>query len=128
MARKTEVGQALGLLVRHPSTTLPEPPCELGKHGRDLWNGIVRDYEFGDRGSIETLAQACAAADRAATFAARIKRDGITIPNQSGGFRDHPLIRHELAARAFVVSALARLGLDLEPTKLANRPGGLRTA
>jgi hypothetical protein len=105
--------------------TLPEPPCKLGTAGMDLWRGIVSSYEFSDRGSLETLSQACAAADRAAQMARRIDRDGVTLQNETrGGFREHPLIRHELAARAFVVSALARLGLDLEPVKGMGRPGG----
>jgi hypothetical protein len=114
----------LAVIPQHPGATLPAPPVKLGKTGMDLWRGVVSAYQFDDRGSLETLAQACSAADRAAQMAARIDRDGVTILNQTGGFREHPLIRHELAARTFVVSALARLGLDLEPVKGMGRPSG----
>ena len=38
-----------------------------------------------------------------------------------------PLLKHELAARAFVVRTLARLGLDLEPVRAGpGRPPGAR--
>jgi hypothetical protein len=36
--------------------------------------------------------------------------------------RDHPGLKHELAARAVVVRTLARLGLDLEAVKPVGRP------
>jgi hypothetical protein len=41
--------------------------------------------------------------------------------------RDHSLIKHEIAARSFVVRTLARLGLDLEPVRAGpGRPAGAR--
>jgi hypothetical protein len=104
----------------------PKPPCDLGEVGLSLWRDIVTAYEFDDRGSYETLAQACAAADRAAACAAQIEKDGVLIRTK-GGMRDHPLIKHEIAARSFVVRTLARLGLDLEPVRAGpGRPAGAR--
>jgi hypothetical protein len=114
----------LAIVAQHPGATLPQPPCKLGPAGMDLWTSIVCAYEFGDRGSLETLGQACSAADRAAEMAAQIDRDGVAIRTKTG-LRDHPLLKHELAARAFVVRALARLDLDLEPVRAGpGRPGG----
>jgi hypothetical protein len=108
----------------HPGLTLPEPPIKLGLVGMSLWRDVLVAYEFSDRASYETLAQACSAADRAAEMAAQIDRDGVAIRTKAG-LRDHPLLKHELAARAFVVRALARLGLDLEPTRPGpGRPSG----
>jgi hypothetical protein len=43
------------------------------------------------------LQQICAAADRVAEFALTIARDGPTIRTKTG-LKDHPLLRHELAA------------------------------
>jgi hypothetical protein len=41
----------------------------------------------------------------------------MVIETKAGVLREHPLIPHELAARAFAVRALAKLGLDLEPMR-----------
>jgi hypothetical protein len=38
------------------------------------------------------------------------------------GPRDHPLLKHELAARSFVVRTLQRLGLNMEAVKPTGRP------
>jgi hypothetical protein len=92
------------------------PPPNLGAIGRSLWADIVSVYEFGDRASYETLAQACCAADRAESCRKQIDADGELIQTKMG-WRDHPLLKHELAARSFVVRTLARLGLDLEPLR-----------
>ena len=106
----------LAVVRPEPSTLSPQPPANLGPTGRALWASIVAGYEFSDAGSIETLAQACSAADRAAELATQIDADGVMIHTKFGG-RDHPCLKHELAARAFVVRSLARLGLDLEPVR-----------
>jgi hypothetical protein len=36
--------------------------------------------------------------------------------------RDHPLLKHELAARGFITKSLHRLGLDVEPIGRIGRP------
>jgi hypothetical protein len=46
----------------------------------------------------------------------QIDQDGECIRTKTGP-GDHPLLKHELAARAFVVRTLGRLGLDLEPVR-----------
>jgi hypothetical protein len=38
-------------------------------------------------------------------------------------WKEHPLVKHELAARSFVVRTLARLGLDVDHAKPVGRPG-----
>jgi terminase small subunit-like protein len=114
----------LAIVADHPGATLPQPPLKLGAAGMSLWRDVLAAYEFSDRGSYETLAQACSAADRAAEMAAQIDQDGVVLRTKTG-LRDHPLLKHELAARAFVVRSLARLGLDLEPVRPGpGRPGG----
>jgi hypothetical protein len=112
----------LAVVTPLPANNLPRPPCKLGATGLSLWRDILSAYDFGDRASLETLAQACASADRAEACRKQIDSDGELIRTKTG-VRDHPLLKHELAARAFVVRSLARLGLDLEPVRpAAGRP------
>jgi hypothetical protein len=107
---------------RQNGLQFPKPPSNLGKTGADLWNRVHSESVIDDVGGVETLAQICAAADRAAELGARITADGAVI-RVKGIPRPHPCLRDELAARAFVVRGLARLGLTLEPLKPVGRPG-----
>jgi hypothetical protein len=102
----------------------PRSPIKLGPIGQSLWDDIVSSYEFSDRASYETLAQACSAADRAERCREAIDADGEVVKVRGGGLRDHPLLKHEITARSFVVRTLARLGLDLEPVRGMGRPPG----
>jgi hypothetical protein len=52
-----------------------------------------------------------------------IDRDGELIRGKAGA-KEHPLLKHELAARAFVCRTLQRLGLDVEAIKPQGRPPG----
>ena len=103
------------------STDADAPPSTLGKAGAKLWHALMSEYDIHDAGGLEMLAQACGAADRVTEYSAAIDRDGCTVRGKSG-VKEHPLLKHELAARAFVVRTLARLGLDLEPIKSVGRP------
>ena len=67
--------------------------------------------------------QICSAADRAAEYAAAIDHDGPMIATKHGP-KEHPLLKHELAARSFVVRGLQRLGLNVEAVKPIGRPAG----
>jgi hypothetical protein len=102
--------------------TLVSPPANLNKTGRTLWQSIMSEYDIRDSGGMQMLLQICEAADRVAEFSAVIKRDGVVVRTKSGP-RDHPLLKHEQAARSFVVRSLQRLGLDVEPIKAIGRPG-----
>jgi hypothetical protein len=114
----------LHVIPPRPSPDLATPPGQLGAVGMSLWNDIVAAYEFSDRGSYESLYQACCAADRAASLRVAIERDGEVIKTKAG-LKDHPCLKHELANRAFVTRALARLGLDLEPVLARGRQPGV---
>jgi hypothetical protein len=94
-----------------------EPPRELGRHGRELWNAVQREYAITDIGGIELLAQACAAEDRAEALADAIAVDGAVVRSRTGVPRSHPACKDELACRAFVVRTLERLGLNVEVIK-----------
>lgn len=97
------------------------PPRPLGVHGLALWTAVQSEYAVEDAGGVELLAQACAALDRAEDCRAQIDRDGSVIRSKAG-LRDHPLLKHELANRAFVTRAIGRLGLDVEAVRSIGRP------
>ena len=110
------------LTVVEPGTTLPQPPRPLGKHGSELWRRVQAEYMVRDTGGAEILMQACAALDRAEALSECITTDGEVIYGKVGP-RAHPAIRDEIANRAFVVRALAKLGLNYEAIKPVGRPG-----
>jgi hypothetical protein len=64
------------------------------------------------------LTHAAQALDRAEKYAEQIDAEGATIETKHG-LKEHPLLKHELAARAFVVRTLQRLGLDVENQNVA---------
>ncbi len=71
------------------------------------------------------LFQICSAADLASEYAATIVRDGGPAVRTKSGIKEHPLVRHELAARSFVVRSLHRLGFDVvAPRTEFGRPSG----
>jgi hypothetical protein len=97
------------------------PPRKLGDHGMSLWSMIMNEYNIDDRGSIEILVQLCLSLDRAEECAQQINEEGPTIMTK-GGMKEHPLLKCELANRAFVCRSLQRLGLNLEAVKPIGRP------
>jgi hypothetical protein len=109
-------------VVKSLDTNLASPPGVLEKTGATLWRTIMAEYDIADCRGREMLFQICRSADRAAEYGAIIDRDGPVISTKNGP-REHPLAKHELAARSFVVRTLARLGLNVEPIKAMGRPG-----
>lgn len=102
-----------------------KPPRKLGRHGENLWRTIMTEYRIEDAGGIEMLLSACQQLDRAESCREIIDQDGEIIRNKKIGAREHPLLKHELAARSFVVRTLQRLGLDVEAVKPMGRPAGM---
>src|SRR5262249_33244064 len=74
------------------------PPRTLGYHGASLWNRIMCEYAITDAGGRELLALACQQLDRAEALKAQIDAEGEVIQTRNGP-KDHPALRHELAAR-----------------------------
>jgi hypothetical protein len=113
-------------LVQPPATSpqlVATPPRPLGLHGTKLWESIHREYAIHDAGGVEMLASACASLDRAEQLRECIDAEGPLI-RIKGGLRDNPLLKHELAARAFVVRTIQKLGLNFEPLLTPGRPPG----
>jgi hypothetical protein len=117
-----------------PTLTLIEPGSagggggphrKLGKAGTALWGRVQSEYRIEDAGGSELLLQACSALDRAEALAERIAVDGETFRTRLGVPKSHPAIKDELAARAFVVRTLERLGITSENVKPVGRPGAV---
>jgi hypothetical protein len=112
------------LTVVDPASTDAEPPPTLLEAGRRLWTRVLAEYDVSDVAGREMLLQCCTMADRAEGLARDVERDGAVIHTRSGP-RDHPGLKHELAARAFICRTLVRLGLNWEPLHLhSGRPPG----
>src|SRR5262245_1690231 len=111
-------------LVRPTDATDDAPPRTLGNHGMNLWNRITSEYEITDAGGRELLVLACQQLDRAEALKVQIDQEGEVVQTRNGP-RDHPALRHELQARAFVAKTLLRLGLNVEPVRpVPGRPAG----
>ncbi len=93
-----------------PTVIRPEPPSELRRHGRSLWEGVLDEFNILDKGGLAVLEQACALADLAAELALAIEKDGIMVPSSTGS-RSHPAIRDEISCRTAVARLLAQLGI-----------------
>ena len=107
-----------------PITTTSRPPRKLGTPGLSLWDSIMSEYQIEDRGGIELLMQACEAADRVAQLGQKIDADGLMLESRTGP-KSHPLLKDEVANRAFICRTLERLGLNLEAVKPMGRPSGV---
>jgi hypothetical protein len=111
-----------------PAANGNAPPRTLGHHGQSLWDRVLSEYDMHDVAGRELLTLACQALDRTEALREAIDRDGELIVSRTGGLREHPSIKPELANRAFVVKTLTKLGLDLEPLRTGPgrppQPGG----
>jgi hypothetical protein len=77
-----------------------------------LWSTLLAEFEFDNAASLETLHQACAAADRAEACRVQIAADGVLIRTKTG-VRDHQA-RHrgQGPVRAHPGPARLRFGAD----------------
>jgi hypothetical protein len=116
MAKKPKL-ELVGPTTADPSA----PPATLGKAGRSVWQSIMNDYSISDAGGLAILAQIAGAYDRIAECAEIIAREGAVIRTKHGP-KEHPLLRTELGCRSFIIRAVHRLGLDVEPVKPVGRP------
>jgi hypothetical protein len=125
MAKKPPKLILIGSEQPGPRPSPLDPPVTLGPVGRELWGRIHRDFVVDDASGLEMLFQVCSAADLASDYAATIARDGGPAVRTKSGIKEHPLVRHELAARSFVVRSLHRLGFDVvAPRNELGRPSG----
>jgi hypothetical protein len=109
-------------MVQPSPDDCPMPPRPLGLSGFALWRDVHHQYTIEDAGGVELLYSACEARDRLDQIGQEIARDGVVIRTKHG-IKDNPLIRHEVALRAFIVKTIERLGINLEAVKSVGRPG-----
>src|SRR5262245_39598355 len=104
--------------------TAAEPPANLGPTGCHLWRTVLAQYDIHDAGGLLLLEQCAFAADRAERLRIEIDRDGEILHGRAGP-REHPGLKGELAARAFITRTLVKLGLHVEPPRSGpGRPPG----
>src|SRR5262245_29851689 len=101
--------------------TTTRPPADLDVAGRQRWSAIVRDHAVRGAGNLAMLHQAAKALDAAEKYAEIVAKDGPVLSSKSGP-RDHPLIRHQLAARALACRLLSRLGVVDVAKRAVGRP------
>src|SRR5262249_35809213 len=99
----------------------PNPPRKLGEAGESLWFRVQSEYRIEDVGGGGLLIQACLEQDRVEELAATITQDGARVMTKTG-LKDHPCLKHELAARAFICRTLQRLGITDEVIKPVGHP------
>lgn len=106
-------------------TTKTKAPAHLGKHGKALWEGIVRDYAIDDSAGLTLLSTACECLDRMKEAQALVKKHGAVFEDRYGGLKSNPANKIELDSRNGMLAALRALNLDLEPLRDGpGRPGG----
>src|SRR5262245_34192461 len=93
------------------------PPRPLGVHGRALWDRIQNEYDITDAGGVELLTLAAQSLDRAEGCRELIDRHGEAVISDVGIVKENPLMKTELACRAFAAKCIERLGLNAEPAK-----------
>lgn len=125
MARDTKTTKAsLKVVDDETMAATPVPPDGLGPEALRLWDEIVTSYAFDDPASTEILRQAVCAVDLAAKCREQVQRDGLMVKVR-GQTKENPAAKIELTARSLSARLLARLGLDLEPTRSGpGRPAG----
>jgi hypothetical protein len=93
----------------------------LGTYGRQLWDDVLEQIADGlTPAAVESLYQACAAAERAEEIRLLIAKGGL-VWNGPSGPKDNPLLKHELQNRAFAVRTLKRFTEDTD-----DRPGHIK--
>jgi hypothetical protein len=110
------------LSIVTPATTGIAPPRQLGPHGTAFWQKVQAEFAITDCAGVELLMQCCSAIDRAESLADIIACEGEVIHTRTGTIKSHPAVRDELSARALVMKAIQRLGIDVEPIKSPGRP------
>ena len=89
------------------SSSVP-PPKDLGPAGKKLWEDITAEFTLETSAEVQQFYEACCMEDRASKLRRHIDADGEMIETK-GMRRDHPCLKHELAARAFVTRTIANL-------------------
>src|SRR5262245_27193001 len=99
------------------------PPADLGAAGKELWRQITSEFTLESSAEVQQFYEACYMEDRAVKLRKHIDREGEMVEIR-GTRRDHPCLKHELAARACVVRTIA----NLFPSPPAEKPRRYRSS
>lgn len=113
------------LMTENPAAKRVRPvaPSALHGAGRALWNAVHKDLpERLDLDEVEllVLTDACLLRDRAATLAARVRRDGVML-SSSQGERANPLLAEERQLRMASRRLVASIDMTGRPARAAHR-------
>jgi len=102
----------------------PKAPRHLGKHGRELWKSLRREYDIRDAGGLALLTTAAECLDRMRAAQDAIKEHGEVVTDRYSQVKVNPACGLEKDARNGFLAAIKALNLDVEPLKQIGRPGG----
>src|SRR5262245_34401277 len=111
-------------IIANFTGNVPAPPRPLKADGKGLWDRAHAEFILDDVQGLHLLQLACEQLDAVAEMQSQIDTEGLTIRTRTGGYRDHPLLKHVLAGRAFTAKVLLRLGIDANPPRGPGRPPG----
>jgi hypothetical protein len=87
-----------------------------------MWDAVQREFGIEDAAGRELLVQAAGALDLIETLGEAIARDGAIVYGRTGVPKAHPAVKDQIAARAFLVRTLEKLGVTSENIKSVGRP------
>jgi P27 family predicted phage terminase small subunit len=103
-------------------TTKPPPkaPDHLSAEATDWWDRVARQWELDDAGQLSFMV-ALEAFDRMRQAQGILAEDGAVVLDRFNQRKAHPATVTERDSRAAMLTAMAKLNLDVEP--LHDKPG-----
>ena len=92
-------------------------PSHLSGEAKNIWKGIIDEYQISDVAGLKILRVALESFDRAQAAREAINKEGMTILDRWNQIKPHPLLACEIDSRAAFLAGLKALNLDLEPLK-----------
>lgn len=96
---------------------LPDAPEHLSDEARDLWGKYVVDHNLYDTNQLTHLNTAMEAFDRMRQAQKVVTNDGILVEDSKGKPLPHPAIKIEERARMAMITALAKLNINVIPVR-----------
>ena len=100
---------------------IPKCPKGMTPEARRRWKAFVEDYDFEDL-HLSFLECAMEALMRMRDAQKEIEEEGVTYKKPTGDIARHPATLIEKESRLAYLSALGKLGLNMEPPKIPGRP------
>jgi P27 family predicted phage terminase small subunit len=92
-------------------------PSHLSEASQALWVKLAIDFSLaGDDHAELLLTAGLEARDRMIEARDRLRKDGVTIPDRTGGLKVHPCVIVERDSHARMLQSFKALRLDIEPS------------